>query len=151
MEDKHLTYADAYLETRVMSAPPHQLHLMVVDAALRFARLGEKCLQEEDFSGAYAALNRSRECVKELIVGLRPNQAPELIAQINELFMFVYRRLVDADLKRSAQLARDAIRILEIHRNTWAELIQALPKELAGPHTPPVRDEMSESRMSWTT
>ena len=146
-----MAFADPYLETRVMSAPPHQLHLMVVDAALRFARQGAQCLTEQDLSGAYAALNRSRDCVKELIVGLRPNEAPDLIAQLNELFMFVYRRLVDADLKRDPQLARDAIRILEIHRGTWLELIEALPKELSGPHTAPVREEHSESRMSWTT
>jgi flagellar protein FliS len=146
-----MTFADPYLETRVMSAPPHQLHLMVVDAALRFARQGEQLLSEQDFSGAYMALNRSRECVKELIVGLRPNQAPDLIEQLNQLFMFTYRRLVDADLKRDPQLARDAIRILEIHRGTWLELIEALPKELAGPHTAPVREEYSESRMSWST
>ena len=146
-----MAFADPYLETRVMSAPPHQLHLMVVDAALRFARQGEQCLTGQDLAGAYAALNRSRDCVKELIVGLRPDQAPDLIAQLNDLFMFVYRRLVDADMKRDAQLARDAIRILEIHRGTWLELIEALPKELSGPHAPPAREEYSESRMSWTT
>ena len=37
--------ADQYLETQVLTAPPEQLHMLVVDGALRFARLGVQALK----------------------------------------------------------------------------------------------------------
>ena len=52
------TVANAYLETQVMTASPHRLHLMVVDAAIRFARQGEAALKVKDYETAFHALDR---------------------------------------------------------------------------------------------
>ena len=36
--------------------------------------------------------------------------------------MFVYQNLVNADMKRDVTKARDALKILKMHRETWMEL-----------------------------
>ena len=58
--------ADEYLYNQVMTATPERLHLMVVDASLRFARQAADAMREGKIDLAYSALNRSRACVNEM-------------------------------------------------------------------------------------
>ena len=113
---------DEYLETQVMTATPLQLHLMVIDGAIRYATQAEEALQENDFETAHFALNRSREFVTELIGGLDQERSDEIVNRLKSLFMFVYQNLVNADMKRDVTKARDALKILKMHRETWMEL-----------------------------
>ncbi|HUG90811.1 MAG TPA: flagellar export chaperone FliS [Planctomycetaceae bacterium] len=110
-----------YRHTQVLTASPHRLHLMVVDGAIRHAVQAEQALAAGDFETAHAALGRSRDFVSELLAGLDGRQAPELVERLKGLFLFVYRNLVDADRRREPERVRDALKILEMHRETWLE------------------------------
>ena len=100
--------------------------MMVIDGALRFARLGKTSLSENDFETAHFALSQSRDFVNELIGGLNDKQAPEIVDQLKGLFAFIMKNLAEADFKHDEQLVDNAIQILEQHRNTWVELAQHL-------------------------
>lgn len=122
---------DAYLESKVLTASPYQLHLLVLDGAIRFARQADSAFEAGDHDAASQALTRSRDFVTELLGGLDEGQAPELVHSLQSLFTFVYRKLAQAEIERSAQPARDAIRILNLHRETWLALEKQLRSELA--------------------
>lgn len=140
-----MTYAAEYLESQVMTAGPHRLHLMVVDGAIRFARRAIDALEERRWEELETALSKSRDCVAELLGGLSPDQVPDLADRLKALFGFVYRNLAIADMERNAFPIRDAIRILEIHRETWLELGERLVKD-AGESSVP-----TPHARSWTT
>ena len=116
--------ADEYLETRVLTARPEELHLMVVDGAVRHATRAEAALREQDFETAHFSLNRAREFTVELIAGLKSEQAPELVAELKRLFGFVYRGLNEADLYRDVEKVRGAVKVLRLHQDTWRQLLQ---------------------------
>lgn len=121
-----------YIENQVMTATPYQLHLMVIDGALRFARLAVKATEAENFEQAHFALDKSRDLVTELIGGLDPSQQPEMIEQLKALFVYAYENLNLADVKQEAGYINNAIQVLEIHREAWCELIgKLLPTEAA--------------------
>jgi len=144
------TVANAYLESQVLTASPERLHLMVVDAAIRFARQGEEALEAGDIESAFSALASSRECVNEILTGIVADPNPELAERLKGLFVFVNQSLARADVNRNPQLVRDALAILQSHRATWQELIERLQQTrpaLRGPH----RVEETETANSWTT
>ena len=120
---------DEYLETQVMTATPHQLHLMVIDGAIRFATQAEEALQDDDFETAHFALNRSREFVTELVSGLDQERSEELANRLKSLFMLAYHNLVNADMKRDVALVQDALKVLTMHRETWLELGEKIKQE----------------------
>lgn len=123
-----------YLSARVMTARPEELHLMVVDGAVRAAMQAEEALENSDFESAHAALSRAREFVIELISGLDERddpQARELVANMKALFGFSYRRLNEADLYHDVQKLRDALSVLRRHRETWRELLRTVRRETA--------------------
>ncbi len=118
--------ADPYLSTQVLTASPYRLHLMVVEGAIRFARLGASSLEENDLEMAHQALGKSRDFVAELLGGLKEEYEPLLAARMKQLFLFAYARLAEGDRDQNIQKVQEALRILEIHHETWQELGQTL-------------------------
>ena len=63
---------DDYLETQVLTAAPHRLHLMVVDGAMRFTRQGLAAMREARWEAMGQAFRRARDCVTEMVGGVKP-------------------------------------------------------------------------------
>jgi flagellar protein FliS len=142
------TAANAYLETQVLTATPERLHLMVTDAAIRFARQALAAIENKDIEVAFQALIRSRECVGSMLSGIATDPNPELADRLRGLFIFVQQNLARADLLRDPQLVRDALSILETHRATWLALMDQLQKIKPDRSTV---EEFGTSSRSWST
>lgn len=143
---------DEYLLSRIETASPYQLHKMVVDAAVRNVRFAAQEWESGDFDRVLDALSKSRECVAELMDGIREEAAPELASRQRALFAFTYQQLVLADVERDRERVTNALRILEIHQETWNLLGEKLAGSNAG-NTPapahfssnrPVRQSMHD-------
>ena len=152
--------AEAYLESRVMTAAPYQLHLLVVEAALRHARKAHEALEQRDFEVSYFGLTKARECIDELISGLNSEPLPDLSEGMKQLFLFVHRCFRLADLTHDAKQITDGIRVLEMHRDNWLLAIERAAQERAAlepqkaapanssPTAPPASGSSGESRPS---
>jgi flagellar protein FliS len=123
------TTPNAYLRTKVMTAGPAELRLMLFDGAIKFAEQGKAGLEQADYEAAYAGLVRSQNIVMELINSLRPKHDPELCERLAALYTYVYNRLVAAVSERNAELVEEAIGLLRFERETWCMLIERLAQE----------------------
>jgi flagellar protein FliS len=139
---------DEYLETKVMTATPQQLHLLVVDGAIRAANRAAEALEKKDFETAHLSLNDARGLVGELLGGLDADKAPELVEKMKGLFLFVYRNLMEADRDQDSTRVQSALKILRIHRETWMMLIDRLG---AGTGAASARTKSPEQPRSWVT
>jgi flagellar protein FliS len=119
----------AYLKTQILTARPEQLTLMLFDAALRFAGKARQSLQEKNYEGSFEALARAEQIVIELLNGLRPEADPELCRRQASLYLFVYSRLVEANMTRKIEPLDDAARVLGTLRETWLLLMEKLQAE----------------------
>jgi flagellar secretion chaperone FliS len=122
---------DEYLESKVTTATPYQLHLMVLDGALRHARTAETAMAQGKMAEARTALAESRRFTAELLSGLDAKRLPELVQSLKSLFVFVIRNLVKADLRRETTLISDSVTILQMHRETWLALADRLAQTSA--------------------
>lgn len=107
-----------YLESRVLTAPPQRLHLMLLEGALRFGRKAEEALQQGEAVAAATPLLRLIDIVGELLAGVRENKEP-LNQQIADLYWFIFRRVSEAKINNDAKALAEAMRLLEIERQTW--------------------------------
>lgn len=125
--------ANAYLRTKVMTASPEELRLMLLDGALRFARQGKEGLERKDFEAVFNGFSQCRNIITELIVTIRPDPDPELADRVRSLYAFIYSQLLEASLSKSMTHADEAIRLIEFERETWALLMKKVADErLAG-------------------
>jgi len=121
-----------YLRTKVLTASPEELHLMLYDGAIRFSEEAKSGLESGNLEQAHDALGRAQNIVLEMSSGLDHEVNPELCAKMSSLYNFIYRRLVEANLKREIPPIDDALKILNYQRETWVLLMQKLFQERQG-------------------
>lgn len=121
--------ANAYLRTRVMSASPEELRLMLLDGAIKFLAQGRESMKSKQHEGAYTGLTSCREIIFELLTTIRDDANAELAANARALYAFMYRSLVEgAHEKDDAKLGAIAS-LLDYERETWVMLMQKLSEE----------------------
>lgn len=127
--------ADPYLRTRVMTASPAELQMMMYDGAIRFAEQGKTALHEKTYDRSYEKLTKAQLIVNELQASLRPEQDPETCRRLKALYTFIYLRLVDANIEHEVSAVDDALQVLRYQRETWSLLMkqQAAAGESAAP------------------
>lgn len=107
-----------YLEAKVQTASAPQLHLMLIDGALRFGREAEKALIREDEEAALPLLQRTMKIVAELLAGVKKGES-EVNQKLVQLYQFVYARLTSVYANQDHKLMADALQILEFEQQTW--------------------------------
>jgi flagellar protein FliS len=116
--------SDEYLQSAVMTATPEQLQMMLYDGAIRFCRQAKEAILRKDFETSCEKLIRSQRIVSQLKSGLRPEVNPVLCEQLADVYDFLFRRLVDANMKRETGLIDEVLQILEHQRETWRILLE---------------------------
>lgn len=134
-----------YLRNTVNTASPEQLHLMLLDGAMRFSKQAREAIENRNFETSCDKLIRAQRIVVQLQNGLRPEVNRELCEQMASLYGFIYNRLVDANLKHEVKPIDEALVILEEQRDTWRLVIDKLRKENPG-GVETVPSQASESR-----
>jgi flagellar secretion chaperone FliS len=125
-----------YLKTKVMTASPEMLTLMLWDGAIRFAEQAKEAIRRKDIEGSFKALVRSQKIITELSSALNRNVNPDLCGKLAALYNFIYRRLVEANITKDEKLVDDALEIMRHQRETWVMLMDKLAKEKAGEAQP---------------
>ena len=125
------TSNNPYLRDAVLTAPPEQLQMMLYDGAIRFATQGRDAIEAEDHQKAYDALTRAQKIMLELINGMREEVDPPLVRQVSSIYMFIYRKLVEANVNKDVAVVDDALKLLRYQRETWSLLLDKLRAEQA--------------------
>jgi flagellar protein FliS len=147
MTQAHVNPGMEYLRTKVLTASPEQLQLMLFDGAVRFARQGRDALADGRLEASCDRLLRSQKIVLELTASLKPDVAPQLVDQLRGLYSYIYRRLVEANTRHDLQAADEAIDLLDYQRQTWQMLMTRLhPDRDAQPAARPAAEADGHAR-----
>jgi flagellar protein FliS len=125
------TPAQNYLRTRVMTATPEQLQMMLYDGAIRFAEQAKLAMEAHDFERSYNMISRVQKILTEMSCGLKRDVLPDLCTKLSSLYNYVYRRLIDANVRHETEALEEAITLLKYQRDTWAMLLDQLGKQKA--------------------
>jgi flagellar protein FliS len=121
--------SQAYLKTKVMTASPAELRLMLIDGAIRFTEQARRGYEERNFESAFEGTTKAQNILMEMMNSLRPDQAPELCARLSALYTFMYKSLVEASSTRDTRLIDEVITLLRFERETWQMCLEALARE----------------------
>ena len=115
-----------YLRTKIMTASPEELRLMLYDGCLKFCRnaVVELSREPRDHEAVFDNFARAKKIVLELSTSLKHDINPELCEKLSALYTYIYRLLVDANLERNPAKAEEAVTLLEYERHTWVMLME---------------------------
>lgn len=120
---------ERYRQTQIQTASPLDLIIMMYDGAIRFINQAKKALAEKKFAPANNALQRAQDIIDELNINLNP-EAGEIAANLRNLYLFINRRLIEANVKKDGEILDEALKLLTTLRSSWVEL-QAAKKPAA--------------------
>ena len=123
--------AQEYLRTKVMTASPAELRLLLLDGAIRFAEQAREGLEHKNPEKSYDGSRQCRAILTELTSGLRAELAPELCERLSSLYLFLYTSLVEAMSERDPEGVRKVVEILTYERETWRLAMEKLIEENA--------------------
>ncbi|QDU91732.1 Flagellar protein FliS [Pirellulimonas nuda] len=107
-----------YLESKVNTASPAQLHLMLIEGAVRFARQAEQAMLRDEEVRANSSLTKVIDIVAEMLAGVR-HADTEINRRLEELYQFVFATAVSAYVNFDSNKLADVLRVLEFERETW--------------------------------
>jgi flagellar secretion chaperone FliS len=107
-----------YLESKVLTAAPHRLHLMLIEGAIRFGRQAEGLLDRGETAAASAPLLRVVDIVGEMLAAVRGRNT-DINKKLVDLYWYLFRRASEAKLTSDSDKLAEALRLLEFERQTW--------------------------------
>lgn len=125
-----VTKKSQYLESKVLTAPSHRLHLMLIEGAIRFGQQAEGALSHGDRLAADVPLLRMLDIVGELLASVRASKT-ELNRKIAEVYLFLFRTVAEAKVHGDLEKLHDAMRLLELEQETWQLVCSKLSSEAA--------------------
>ncbi len=123
--------ANSYLKTKVLTATPEQLQLMLYDGAIRFCEQAKAAIQEKNWEQSYNLITRVQRILVELLCSLKHDINPDLCGKLASLYNYAYRRLIEANIEHDLSALEDAANVLRFQRETWVMLLDKLSREKA--------------------
>jgi flagellar protein FliS len=108
---------DEYLLTAIRTAGPAKLHLMLVEAAIRWCNRAQQRFRAGQAEVALECLFRAEEVVTQLLADLNPETEPA--RNLAGVYLFVFRTLGAAVKNHDPEPLDDVLRILQIEHETW--------------------------------
>lgn len=126
---KAFDVSNPYFRTKVLTASPAELRMMLLEGCLRFIGIGRDGLVNKDYERVYEGFSQARAIVIELINAMNPEVEPELCKRLSALYTYVHRLLTEASFEKSLEKADEAIRLMDYERETWAMVMERLRAE----------------------
>jgi flagellar secretion chaperone FliS len=144
--------AQNYLRTKVLTATPEQLQLMLFDGAIRFGEQARLALGQKNYEQSYGLIARMQRIITEMNASLKHDISPELCGKLAALYNYAYRKLIEANIEHQVEAVDEALGVLKYQRETWVMLLDQLGKQKAAVAAAqldmPAPDERMEASIS---
>lgn len=122
-----------YQQTQVQSRTPLELVVMMYDGALKFLQQTRDAIERGDIRARHDASTRALTIVSELQSTLNLERGGDIARQLDELYVYVNGRILQASADNAVAPVDDAARVLQTLRESWVTIASAPAVE------PPVR------------
>lgn len=114
---------EEYLKNQIETATPQKLHLMLVEGAIRYARVAQNCWRERKEEDARDAVDRCYLIIVEMLSNVGAAESA-LGRRISSVYLFLFQTVAEVRQQRDDEKLNDLLRVLAIERETWRQVCQ---------------------------
>ncbi len=114
--------ADTYLNRAVQTATPADLTLMLYEGAIKFCNIALVALEKKDFQKVNDNLKKAQKIIMEFRATL--DHKYPVWEDFDRVYDYIYRRLVEGNLEKDAEIIEDALKYIREMRDTWKEVMR---------------------------
>lgn len=112
----------AYKLNSINTASPEELTLMLYDGAVKFGNQALTAIENKNFEEANRLILRTEDIIQEFRCTL--DMKYEISNTFEIMYEYIYRRLVEANVKKDTEILKEAIGIIKEMRDTWKEAMK---------------------------
>jgi flagellar protein FliS len=111
----------AYNNSKVLTATPAELTLMLYDGAIKFCNMAMVSIDNNDLEGAHNNIRKVERIITEFDTSLDDRYG--VSNDFHNVYHYLQGRLRDANVKKDKEILEEVSKHLHTMRDTWKEVM----------------------------
>lgn len=112
----------AYNNSKIMTASPAELTLMLYEGAIKFCNIAIMGVEENNIEKAHNNIIKVERIITEFQATL--DDKYEVAKDFNNVYNYIQERLREANVKKDKEILEEVLTHLRTMRDTWKEVMQ---------------------------
>ncbi len=117
-----------YYEQMILNAEPVELIRLLYQRAISCVREAREHLAQKRIAERSKAVTCAYAAIEQLIVALRPENAPELCSRLQGLYAYMQQRLLDANMQQADAPLAEVLGLLTTLEEGWSGAVEQLKR-----------------------
>lgn len=119
---------NAYQNNSVNTASKEKLLIMLLEGLVKFVKQGIIGIDENDIKKSNENFKKAQSIILELQSTLDLNRGGDVAISLNLLYDYIYRRLVEANIKKDKEICNEVLEFCTEIKDTFKEAYNNLKK-----------------------
>lgn len=111
----------AYQNSKIMTASPAELTLMLYDGAIKFCNIAIVAIEKKDIEKAHNNIVKVERIIQEFQATL--DHKYPVAKDFDQVYTYLIRRLREANMKKDVEILEEVLKHLRTMRDTWKEVM----------------------------
>lgn len=111
----------AYNNSKLMTASPGELTLMLYEGAIKFCNIAVAAIEHNDIQKAHTNIVKVENIIEEFRATL--DHKYPVAEDFEKVYVYIYDRLVEANMKKDKDILEEVLKHLRTMRDTWKEVM----------------------------
>lgn len=112
----------AYNNSKIMTASPAELTLMLYDGAIKFCNIAIMGIEENNIEKAHINIKKVEAIIAEFVATL--DHKYEVAKDFENVYNYLLDRLVMANIKKDTEILQEVLEHLRTMRDTWKQVME---------------------------
>ena len=117
----------AYNNSKVLTASPAELTLMLYEGAIKFCNIAIMGIEEKDVEKAHINIKKAEAIIGEFRATLDHKYA--VAEDFDNVYKYVQDRLIMANIKKDKEILEEVLEHLRTMRDTWKQVMELSVQE----------------------
>ncbi len=109
----------AYQDNAVTTQSRGRLIVLLYEGAIKFMKLAIREIEANDYEAKGRYINKAKDIINELNAVLDMDAGGAVASNLRRLYLFMTKRLSEANIKRDPQMIREVIGLMEELNQSW--------------------------------
>jgi flagellar protein FliS len=114
--------AAAYQDSKILTASPAELTLMLYEGAIKFCNLADMAIEKKEYDKANTNIIKAEKIITEFRSTL--DFKYPVAEHFEIVYEYIYRRLLEANISKNREILQEALGYIREMRDTWKEVMR---------------------------
>ena len=111
-----------YKQTQITTANQGKLIVMLYDGAIKFLNIALDNMSPKTYDVVNNNIIKAQDIITELLLSLNMDEGGEISQNLFNLYMYFKRQLLEANIKKDAEIINQVLKLLKELRDAWDQI-----------------------------